>query len=252
MSQQGSSISMHEPAGPPAPVDRAEVGPAETGADRPEPSAWARPEPAQEGQQLGERSEAAAQTGRGQEASGATTGAESRPIPPPESSGGWGNTSTYLAIFGFVVLLYTLLRAYRRSAARREDRGTPREQIQGVREDAAKRGRASVDFAAAETLDMIERLSAQLDNKASRLEILLAEADRRIDELHRLRRAASPASHQTSAADRAQREAPGDGADPVRSRVYEMADRGVGAEEIARAVQRPRGQVDLMLALRRV
>ncbi len=249
MSQQGASISMHEPAGPPAPVDRAEIEPAPTSGN----SADARLEPAQDGQQPGEQSEAASQTGTGQEASGATTGVESRAIPPPEPGEGWGNIPTYLAIFGFVVLLYTLLRAYRRSAARREDRGTPREQIQGVREDAAKRGRASVDFAAAETLDMIERLSAQLDNKASRLEMLLAEADRRIDELYRLRRAAPPASHPPrDVADRAEREAPGDGADPVRSRVYEMADRGVGADEIARAVQRPRGQVDLMLALRRV
>ncbi|TVS03063.1 MAG: hypothetical protein EA423_08800 [Phycisphaerales bacterium] len=231
---------MHEPAGPPAPVDRADIEPAQSGVQRDETP--------------DQRPESATQTPTdGEGTTTATTGAESRPIPPPEPGEGWGNIPTYLAIFGFVVLMYTLLRAYRRSAARREDRGTPREQIQGVREDAAKRGRASVDFAAAETLDMIERLSAQLDNKASRLEMLLAEADRRIDELHGLRRAAPPASHPTrDVADRAEREAPGEGADPVRSRVYEMADRGVGADEIARAVQRPRGQVDLMLALRRV
>lgn len=178
-----------------------------------------------------------------------TAATESLPLGQPvETSESGSNLATYLAIFGFIVLMYTLLRAYRRSAARRAERGTPKEQIKSVREDAARRGRASVDHAAAETLDMIERLSAQLDNKAARLEMLLAEADQRIDELHRMRR--GEPEHRP--AEQTERSTPENGADPVRSRVYEMADRGVSAEEIARAVQRPRGQVDLMLALRRV
>ncbi len=245
MSREAHANWMQEPAGPPAPVRRAEP--------QPEP-AEPRPEQASQSDALGERTvqprEAEPQAGEGTMA--ATTGVESRPIPPPEPGGGWGNLPTYLAIFGFVVLLYTLLRAYRRSASRRAERGDPKEQIQTVRDDAAKRARSSVDHAAAETLDMIERLSAQLDNKAARLEMLLAEADRRIDELHRLRRQ-TPEPHRPLRDDsRDDRPAETDAGDPVRSRVYEMADRGVSAEEIARAVQRPRGQVDLMLALRRV
>lgn len=247
MSREAHAIWMQEPAGPPAPVRRAEPQPE---SDPAEP----RPEQASQSDARGERSvqPREAEPHAGQEATAATTGVESRPIPPPEPGGGFGNLPNYLAIFGFVVLLYTLLRAYRRSASRRAERGDPKEQIQSVRDDAAKRARSSVDHAAAETLDMIERLSAQLDNKAARLEMLLAEADRRIDELHRLRRQ-TPEPHRPLRDDsRDDRSAETEGGDPVRSRVYEMADRGVSAEEISRAVQRPRGQVDLMLALRRV
>lgn len=101
---------------------------------------------------------------------------------------------------------------------------------------------------AADLHDTARRLGAQLDNKAHRLEKLIEEADQRIAAL----------GHRTGPAENASDGAP---APPTRSNgerqidsltqeVYEQADAGRSAVEIAQRLDEQVGKVELILALR--
>lgn len=118
---------------------------------------------------------------------------------------------------------------------------------------------------------MIRRMTAQVDTRATRLEMLIADAEEKIATLRSLSAAASrptaEARRWTDAAgpvpDGGEREsAVGDGAlfagpaaeeEPVDQRhreIYDLADGGLTARQIAHQLGRPNGEVDLILALR--
>ena len=104
--------------------------------------------------------------------------------------------------------------------------------------------------------EMARQISAQLDTRAARLQALLDQADQRIAQLRQLTGAApSDSSHpgtpsppatsgETSAA------APLSVASPMHTEVYTLADEGRGAKEIAARLNRPSGEIELILALR--
>jgi len=120
-----------------------------------------------------------------------------------------------------------------------------------LRRDLSARERAEdadVRFAPGEVLadvdELSRRLAEELDRKAARLERLIAEADERLGRLEAaLRRTGSAADGHVG---------PGEGAlDPVSVQVYELADRGYSAVEIAQSLGQHVGKVELILALRR-
>ena len=90
---------------------------------------------------------------------------------------------------------------------------------------------------AGELIEVAARLESQLDTKAERLETLVEEARRLVDQLER-----------HAAASRA---APGAGAgDPLSRSVHELADQGLSSVEIAQRLDEPVGKIELVLALR--
>jgi hypothetical protein len=128
------------------------------------------------------------------------------------------------------------------------------------------------------------RLTAQLDNRYTRLEQLLADADAKIRQLESLA-AATPASAPTAPHDdfsphafptahtnghapspcaeaprdaaertlqrlRQERGAPAPAEDPAYRPIYDLADRGKSSREIAQELGRQPGEIDLILALR--
>lgn len=95
-----------------------------------------------------------------------------------------------------------------------------------------------------------ERLAHRLDEKAEKLERLLAQADERLSTLQD-----APAPTYTNiGAGRAKRaQAPRlvtESADPSTERIYALADSGVTAKDIAQQLDEPIGKVQLILALR--
>jgi hypothetical protein len=96
---------------------------------------------------------------------------------------------------------------------------------------------------AADLQELTERLAAELDARADRLERLIAEAD---SKLAALERATSrvPEVHIKPFPVREQSDRP-------FAEIYELADQGLSAVEIARRTNRPTGQVELILNLRR-
>jgi hypothetical protein len=98
---------------------------------------------------------------------------------------------------------------------------------------------------------MARQMTAQLDTRGARLEALLREADERIETLRSLGEAgnragrlrlAAPAEAVASEAD----EIP----DPRHIEIYELAQTGQSAHQIAQRLGRPYGEIELILALR--
>ncbi len=87
--------------------------------------------------------------------------------------------------------------------------------------------------------ELTDRLAAELDARAARLERLIEAADARLVALERA--ADAPAAPRARAAS---------AADPF-AEVYHLADQGLPSVEIARRTSRPTGQIDLILNLRR-
>jgi hypothetical protein len=113
-----------------------------------------------------------------------------------------------------------------------------------------------------ELSEMARQMTAQLDTRAAKLELLLKEADERIALLR------SAGAHQAdSAAPMAPPNAsegviiearvpsiitrlPEPKIDPRHAQVYDLADEGLSPPEIARQLDRPSGEIELILALR--
>ena len=104
-----------------------------------------------------------------------------------------------------------------------------------------------------ELSEMARQVTAQLDTRTLKLEMLLKEADERIAVLKELLRQA-PAGNGSAAAQQAAPAAPAadvPAIDPRHLAVYELADQKLAAAQIADRLGRPRGEVELILALRK-
>jgi hypothetical protein len=91
---------------------------------------------------------------------------------------------------------------------------------------------------------MARQITAQLDTRAAKLETLIQEADRKIAAL---RSPPSPMEPDHPAA--AGRDMPVI-EDSRHAAVYELADVGLSAGQIAQRLNRPSGEIELILALR--
>jgi hypothetical protein len=104
-----------------------------------------------------------------------------------------------------------------------------------------------------ELSEMARQVTAQLDTRTLKLETLLKEAD---DKILQLKQAASetpvvPRSNGTEPVIEEKPSGPPSPAiDPRHLEVYELADRRLSSQQIACQLSRPRGEVDLILALR--
>jgi hypothetical protein len=110
-----------------------------------------------------------------------------------------------------------------------------------------------------ELSEMTRQMNAQLDTRAAKLEVLLKQADERIAALQRLNASSSNASLASSEAPiqdftpdlkPASPESTSTPLDPRHEEIYALADQGHGAKEIATRLNRPSGEVELILALR--
>jgi hypothetical protein len=105
-----------------------------------------------------------------------------------------------------------------------------------------------------ELSEMTRQITAQLDTRSQKLQLLIHDADERIAALKQLENQANtprselvwPAPTQPVIRETP----PPEPVDEQHQRVYTLADRGKTAGEIARELNQPRGEVELILALR--
>ena len=103
-----------------------------------------------------------------------------------------------------------------------------------------------------ELSEMARQVTAQLDTRAAKLEVLMKEADEKIAILKSLgdsRRAMTPSADDSSPMGTARIHAPARH-DPRHLEVYTLADEGRTPRQIAQHLNRPDGEVELILALR--
>jgi hypothetical protein len=116
-----------------------------------------------------------------------------------------------------------------------------------------------------ELSEMSRQMTGQLDTRAAKLEALLREADEKIALLRSLGGGPGAAGAggggpqgvlveakllESDAVPMPAAEDPTPIVDPRHAEVYDLADEGQSAQEIARQTGRPRGEVELILALR--
>lgn len=163
--------------------------------------------------------------------------------------------------FGALVIMYIALRpAFRRKP-------DPFEKPFRARSLAQQRSvERQMENLLVELSEMTRQMSAQLDTRAAKLEALIREADEKIERLKALSRpdtidpatmeglrqafepaSPSPASEAEPPRDPAPAREP---IDPTHEQVYALADAGRSVAEIATAINRPSGEIELILALR--
>jgi hypothetical protein len=96
-----------------------------------------------------------------------------------------------------------------------------------------------------EMSEMARQITGQLDTRAGKLEVLMQEADKKIAELKRLQ-----ATHHEPEIKPLEPKPTPIPNDARYSAIYNLADAGHSVQEIAHQLNRPRGEVELILALR--
>src|SRR5207248_139842 len=100
--------------------------------------------------------------------------------------------------------------------------------------------------------DMARQITAQIDTRSAKLEALMQDADKKIAELKKL----SSSSHRIELNSDTVITRPITQSmtlpsnDPRYTAIYSLADAGRSSQEIAQELDRPRGEVELILALR--
>lgn len=167
-----------------------------------------------------------------------------------------GITSGQLALIGMIVAV-TFLTLLSISRRRREGGPSPRAYAREL--TGRLREEKAIHSDIAEIMLRLQQvareINAQLDAKFIRLEQCIADADRRIERVGGSPRPAAPrAILDVTVGEEStdERQAP----DPprkdlARERIHAMMDRGMPSPDIARAVERPLGEVELMAALRK-
>jgi len=204
-------------------------------------------------------------------------------------AGALDSLSPYLApmmmVLGIVIIGVILTYSIRGKVARRNaEQPSAREQIEAIKNRSGHTARHDdVDAKMAEILETVQELSARLNNRAVRLEQLIDEADRRLEQLSK------PLSYSASQLDQSSMDAPRDPdnedsclsssnenqthvtaindekhnqssetsktreappLDPLSKSVYELSDEGKDPVTIASELDEQVGKVELILALR--
>jgi hypothetical protein len=135
------------------------------------------------------------------------------------------------------------LRYMMRSAPRGKEASlngdNPVEQQQSTRTDVE----GEVQALLTELAEMAKQISSQLDARAARLEVLIRQADERIERL-----SAMPKDQRSRFDD----DSVHGGTDRAKyAEVHALADEGLAPHEIAQRLDRPKGEIELILALRK-
>lgn len=186
--------------------------------------------------------------------------------------------SGIMITLGVVIIAILMTASARRKIAKRQSQRTsPREMMEQIRRFADRGPGEDVDSANARFLDDAQRLMAQLDNKAARIEQLIADADDRIAQLAKWNEAPLPANQTITRQSNVQSIRPPVQAqtdrtdsnrpamkpvevlshherhasiDPLTRAVYDLADDGRRPIDIARELDEQIGKIELILALR--
>ena len=104
-----------------------------------------------------------------------------------------------------------------------------------------------------ELSEMARQISAQLDSRAAKLELLIQEADQKLAALNAAMGQPIPPGPPNPPAQSLPSPAaarPEPELDPQHARIYSLADEGHSPGQIAQQLARPHGEIELILALR--
>jgi len=157
--------------------------------------------------------------------------------------------STTLMLMGLALLATIIFVNLRRKRSGSDENLTPHERLERNKQLGGTRN--DLRTMMVELEELTRRFSAQLDNKSTRLEQLIKEADERIEQLNRAgTSSSSPDPREAASSNGSADDPPAEPDDPLTRDVYRLADDGNDATEIARQLDEHIGKVELILALR--
>jgi hypothetical protein len=179
----------------------------------------------------------------------------------PTGSGGQSTDQQMWVFIGLGVMIMIYMTVIRPMMRRKDPLDRPTGMVGLSQQRSTERQMQNL---LVELAEMSRQITAQLDTRSAKLEALIREADARIAELKSLSGSTETAAYQslrsafqpTSSARGAEADSrttssnPDDAQDSHHSEVYALADQGRDAYEIAAQLGRPRGEVELILALR--
>lgn len=161
------------------------------------------------------------------------------------------STQWVVLLVGVLATLYLLMRG------RMKKNADPLERQPAMSVSQQRQIERDISNLMVEMLETARHMTAQLDTRAVRLEVLIKEADQRVASLKAATAQELPevpvardAQPPTPAAESQPVEKPETPPDPRHAEVYALADQGRTPHEIARHLNRPNGEVELILALR--
>lgn len=160
-------------------------------------------------------------------------------LPKLDSTSRW-----MLGIVSGLTIVYAVTRPFRR---RKDPLARQPSSLAGQRAVEREMSNLLVELS-----EMARQVSAQLDTRAAKLELLIKEADEKIASL---KSAGADAGFASAGGARAALEAmtlkrAEPEVDPRHAEIYALADQGRSSREIAQQLRRPDGEVELILALR--
>ena len=153
-------------------------------------------------------------------------------------------TPPVLFVTGLAIITWTVVRM-RKQAKRDLASGRTTVPTNSLSASDVRHLAEELNTLVAELQDTSRRIAAQIDNRVTKLDILLAEADEKIKRLEAAVTASTPLPDSLPAAT-----PPAEASDPRHRRIYELADQGHSPREIAQQVSMPPGEVELILNLR--
>jgi len=166
------------------------------------------------------------------------------------SQSGATDGRTSYAIYGVAALslMYIVLRPMLRRRQPRDPLAKSPVQSSLARQRAVDRQKETL---LVELSEMARQITAQIDTRSAKLEALIREADEKLAVLRRAidaRPVEPPAAAGAESEPSRRDEQP---PDPRHAEIYALADQGRAPQEIAAELNRPDGEVELILALRR-
>lgn len=167
---------------------------------------------------------------------------------------GMSTTQAVLLALAVVGLTIVMLSTRRRIAQSRQPSGSS---VRRRYEQYQERNRAGRDLETvmAELDQLARQVHGRLDTRFAKLEMVIRDADERIENLSRLVRAAEGSPTLDLTLEEAVPDPPPpddkDIDDKRHAPIYRLADSGLTAAEIAGEVDRTTGEIELILALRR-
>ena len=123
--------------------------------------------------------------------------------------------------------------------------------------DAASRrnessARQSIEAITVEAEELVRRMAAHLDNKSAKIELLIKQADERLEQLQKAvnRSSKTGSAIAYDGADRSDTNVQTHPIDPTSQNVYQLSDDGLAPIQIAQKLSEGVGKVELILALR--
>lgn len=149
-----------------------------------------------------------------------------------------------LIIVSGLTIFYAVMRPFRR---KKDPLARPPSNLAGQR--AVEREMSNLLM---ELSEMARQVSAQLDTRAAKLELLIKEADEKIAALRSVgsRPGLSDIDGARTALEMMALKRAEPTVDPRNAEIYALADQGRSSREIAQQLRRPEGEVELILALR--